>query len=56
MPKKQLKILDLRSNEHFGDVLMILNEKSPVTIKVKSKKAELSYFKYYELLKITHLP
>ena len=27
--KKELKIIDLRKNEHFGDILMILNEKSP---------------------------
>ena len=33
MPKKQIKIIELRNNEHFGDVLMILNEKSPVKIK-----------------------
>ena len=39
--KKAMKIIDLRKNEHFGDVLMILNERSPLTVKVKSKKAEL---------------
>ena len=39
--KKAMRIIDLRKNEHFGDVLMILNEKSPLTVKVKSKKAEL---------------
>jgi len=41
--KKELKIIDLRKNEHFGDILMILNEKSPVAVKVKSKKAELFF-------------
>ena len=43
LQKKQIKIIELRGNEHFGDVLMILNEKSPVTIKVKSKKAEFIF-------------
>ena len=42
--KKELKIIELRKNEHFGDILMILNEKSPVAVKVKSKKAELFFF------------
>ena len=41
--KKAMKIIDLRKNEHFGDVLMILNERSPLTVKVKSKKAELFF-------------
>ena len=40
--RKKIKIIDLRKNEHFGDILMILNEKSPLTVKVKSKKAELN--------------
>ena len=53
--KKQLKILDLRSNEHFGDVLMILNEKSPVTIKVKSKKAELLFLPKTDATEISNL-
>ena len=39
--KKAMKIIDLRKNEHYGDILMILNERSPLTVKVKSKKAEL---------------
>ena len=53
--KKQLKIIELRKNEHFGDVLMILNEKSPVTIKVKSKKAELLFLQKTDATEISNL-
>ena len=54
MPKKQIKIIELRNNEHFGDVLMILNEKSPVTIKVKSKKAELLFLQKTDATEISN--
>ena len=37
------KILELRKNEHFGDILMFLNLKSPLTLRAKTKKAELFY-------------
>ena len=52
--KKQIKIIELRNNEHFGDVLMILNEKSPVTIKVKSKKAELLFLQKTDATEISY--
>ena len=52
--KKELKIIDLRKNEHFGDILMILNEKSPVTVKVKSKKAELFFLQKTEATEISN--
>ena len=54
-PKKQIKIIELRSNEHFGDVLMILNEKSPVTMKVKSSKAELLFLQKIDATEISNL-
>ena len=53
--KKQIKIIELRNNEHFGDVLMILNEKSPVTIKVSSKKAELLFLPKTDATEISNL-
>ena len=53
--KKNIKIIDLRKNEHFGDILMILNEKSPVTIKVRSKKAELLFLQKTEATEISNL-
>ena len=53
--KKYLKIIDLRKNEHFGDALMILNEKSPVTIQVKSKKAELLFLQKTDATEISNI-
>ena len=47
-----LKVLDIRKNEHFGETLMFLNERSPLTAKVKSKKAELFFLKKEEVIKI----
>ena len=51
--KKELKIIDLNW-EHFEDILMILNEKSPVAIKVKSKKAELFFLQKTEAIEISN--
>ena len=53
--KKNIKIIDLRKNEHFGDILMILNEKSPVSIRVRSKKAELLFLQKTEATEISNL-
>ena len=47
-----LKVLDIRKNEHFGETLMFLNERSFLTAKVKSKKAELFFLKKEEVIKI----
>ena len=52
--KKEIKIIDLRRNEHYGDILMILNEKSPLTVKVKSKKAELFFLQKTEATEISN--
>ena len=52
--RKKIKIIDLRKNEHFGDILMILNEKSPLTVKVKSKKAELFFLQKTEATEISN--
>ena len=38
---KFIKILYIRRKEYFGTVLMFLNEKSPIYIRVHSKKAEI---------------
>ena len=47
-----LKVLDIRKNEHFGETLMFLNERSPLNAKVKSKKAELFFLQKEEVIKI----
>ena len=52
--KKEIKIIDLRKNEHYGDILMILNEKSPLAVKVKLKKAELFFLQKTEATEISN--
>ena len=49
--KKIIKVLDIRKNEHFGDVYMFLNKKSPVYVRVKSNKADLLLLKKLDALK-----
>ena len=39
--QEYVKIIEIRKNEHFGDILMFLNRRSPLSMKVKSKNAEL---------------
>lgn len=39
----KIKILQLSKNEHFGEVYMTLNMKSPVDVRVKSKCVEIFY-------------
>ena len=51
--KKEIKIIDLRKNEDFG-ILMILNEKSPLAVIVKSKKAELFFLQKTEATEISN--
>ena len=38
---KYIHILDLLKNEYFGDILMFMNIPNPLSLKVKSKRAEL---------------
>ena len=38
---EDIKILEIRKNEHFGDILMFLNLRSPLILRTKTKKAEL---------------
>ena len=50
---QKFKILEIRKNEHFGDILMFLNQRSPLCLKVKSKKAELFYLNKTDALDIS---
>ena len=36
-----IKIMDIRKNEHFGDIHMFLEQRSPFTLKTKSRIAEI---------------
>ena len=48
-----VKILGIRENEHFGDVLMFLEERSPLRVRVKSIKCELFFLKKIDAVKIS---
>ena len=39
--QQYVKIIEIRRNEHFGDILMFLNKRSPISVKVKTKISEL---------------
>jgi len=51
---RYVKILGIRNNEHFGDVLMFLEKRSPLRLRVRSKKSELFFLKKIDALKISH--
>ncbi len=48
-----LKILDIRKNEHFGALLMFLDKRSPLSLRVKTKKAELFFLKKIDAIEIS---
>ena len=50
---QNFKVLEIRKNEHFGDILMFLNQRSPLCLKVKSKKAELFFLNKAEAIGIS---
>ena len=49
----RLRILDIRKNEHFGALLMFLNKRSPLSLRVKTKKAELFFLKKIDAVEIS---
>ena len=50
---QKIRILDIRKNEHFGDILMFSNERSPLCATVKSRKAELFYLNKKDAIDIS---
>ena len=52
---KYLKILDIRKNEHFGDIYMFLDKPAPLTLKVKSKNAKIFILKKKEAMMINDI-
>ena len=48
-----IKIINLRKNEHFGDVFMFLNNHSPLYARVRTKKAELLLLKKLDAVSIS---
>ena len=49
---ENIKIIEIRNNEYFGDALMFLNEPSPLVAKVKTKIAELLILRKMEAVEI----
>ena len=47
-----IKIIEIHKNEHFGDALMFLNERSPLIVKVKTKVSELLILRKMEAIEI----
>ena len=51
----EIKIVEIRNNEHFGDALMLLNERSPINAKIRTKSAELLMLRKIEAIEIYSL-
>ena len=49
---QDIKILEIRRNEHFGVALMFLDERCPIKVSVKTKSAELLILKKMEAVEI----
>ena len=49
---EDIKIIQIRNNEHFGDALMFLNERCPLIAKVRTKTAELLILRKIEAIEI----
>ena len=47
---KIIKIIDVRKNEHYGDVHMFLEQPSPFTLKSKTRIAELFLLRKHDML------
>ena len=49
---EEIKIIDIREREHFGDALMFLNERCPLVAKVRTKTSELLILRKMEAIEI----
>jgi len=50
---EKIKILDLRKNEHFGVYLMIHNLRSPLTLRTKTKSADLMLMSKLDVIRLS---
>ena len=48
-----IKIMDIRKNEHFGDIHMLLEQRSPFTVKTKSRIAEILFLRKNDVIYIS---
>ena len=51
---KIIKVMDIRKNEYFGDIHMFLEQRSPFTLKTKSRIAEILLLRKIDAIKISH--
>ena len=51
--QQYIKIIEIRRNEHFGDIYMWMNKRSPLCVKVKSKVSEILLLKKTDAVKIS---
>ena len=51
--EKYVKLIDIRTNEHYGDIMMLLNIRSPLSVRVNSKKVELLSLKKTDIIEIS---
>lgn len=49
----EVKVMEIRRNEHFGDILVMSNQRSPITIKVSSPIADLLIIRKQDLHEIS---
>ena len=52
---RYLKVLDIRKNEHFGNVFMFLEKPAPLSLVVKSKIAEIFILRKKDAMMINNL-
>ena len=48
-----VKLLEIHKNEHYGDIVMFLNKRSPLGVRVCTRKAELFYLKKADAISIS---
>ena len=49
---EDIKVIEIRAREHFGDALMFLNERCPLVAKIKTKTSELLILRKMEAIEI----
>ena len=50
-----VKLLDICRNEHYGDIMMFLNQRSPLSVRVSSRIVELFSLKKTDVIEISML-
>ena len=48
-----IKVLDIRKNEHYGDIHIFIEKPSPFTLKTKSRIGELLLLRKYDAIVIS---